>query len=80
MGINFILLILYFLTNLKILNLFLFKIIGIILILFGIYFFIKKSFFKLINLEIKKFLLKKSLINLILITFLGLYFCCPYIP
>ena len=43
-GINFILLILYFLTNLKILNLFLFKIIGIIIILFGIYFFIKSFF------------------------------------
>ena len=38
--INFI----FFASNLKILNLFLFKIIGIILILFGIYFFIKKFF------------------------------------
>ncbi len=79
-GINFILLILYFLTHLKILNLILFKIIAIIIIAFGIYFFIKKNLLNLIKIEVQKFLFKKSLINLILVLILLLYFLLSLYP
>ncbi len=79
-GINFVLLILYFLTILKVLNFIFFKFIAIILILLGIYFIVKKIFKNLTKINSRVSLFEKSFINLILILILGLYFLLSLYP